>query len=37
MNHTPAVFDNLIHNREMPVTIGLFVNPGGRGIPFALQ
>lgn len=27
----PAVFDNLIHRREMPVTIGLFVNPGHRG------
>lgn len=25
-----AVFDNMIHNREMPVTIGLFVNPGDR-------
>lgn len=24
----PTVFDNLIHRREMPVTIGLFVNPG---------
>jgi enterochelin esterase-like enzyme len=24
----PAVFDNLIHRKEMPVTIGLFVNPG---------
>ena len=27
----PVVFDNLIHNEEMPVTIGLFVNPGHRG------
>jgi enterochelin esterase family protein len=24
----PVVFDNLIHAREMPVTIGIFVNPG---------
>ncbi len=24
----PVVFDNLIHRGEMPVTIGLFVNPG---------
>lgn len=24
----PVVFDNLIHKKEMPVTIGLFVNPG---------
>jgi len=27
----PIVFDNLIHKREMPVTIGIFVNPGNRG------
>lgn len=26
----PAVFDNLIHKGEMPVTIGVFVNPGAR-------
>jgi enterochelin esterase family protein len=25
---TPIVFDNLIHKGEMPVTIGLFINPG---------
>jgi len=25
---TPIVFDNLIHRKEMPVTIGIFVNPG---------
>ena len=25
----PLVFDNLIHRREMPVTIGIFINPGG--------
>ena len=24
----PVVFDNLIHKKEMPVTVGLFVNPG---------
>lgn len=24
----PIVFDNLIHKKEMPITIGLFVNPG---------
>ncbi len=24
----PIVFDNLIHKKEMPVTIGIFVNPG---------
>ncbi len=24
----PTMFDNLIHSGEMPVTIGLFVNPG---------
>lgn len=32
----PIVFDNLIHKGEMPVTIGLFVNPGdpGPGMPF---
>jgi enterochelin esterase family protein len=27
----PIVFDNLIARGEMPVTIGLFVNPGHRG------
>lgn len=26
--HVPTVFDNLIHKKEMPVTIGVFVNPG---------
>ena len=25
----PTVFDNLIHRKEMPVTIGIFINPGG--------
>jgi enterochelin esterase family protein len=24
----PVVFDNLIHKKQMPVTIGLFLNPG---------
>lgn len=24
----PIVFDNLIHKREMPITIGIFINPG---------
>jgi enterochelin esterase-like enzyme/sugar lactone lactonase YvrE len=27
----PVVFDNLIHRGEMPVTVGLLVNPGHRG------
>jgi enterochelin esterase family protein len=27
----PVVFDNLIHKKEMPVTIGVFVNPGNLG------
>lgn len=26
----PIVFDNLIHKKDMPVTIGLFINPGHR-------
>jgi enterochelin esterase family protein len=26
----PFVFDNLIYRREMPVTIGVFINPGHR-------
>lgn len=25
----PTVFDNLIHRKEMPVTVGIFINPGG--------
>ncbi len=29
----PIVFDNLIQRGEMPVTVGLFVNPGARVIP----
>jgi gluconolactonase len=24
----PVVFDNLIHRKDMPVTIGIFINPG---------
>src|SRR5690348_9744259 len=27
----PTVMDNLIHRKEMPVTIGIFVTPGQRG------
>lgn len=27
----PVVFDNLIHQRQMPVTLGLFINPGHAG------
>lgn len=26
--NTPTVFDNLINSKEMPVTIGLFIDPG---------
>ncbi len=29
----PAVFDNLIHKGEMPVTIGVFINPCMKEIP----
>ncbi|PYI87807.1 MAG: esterase [Verrucomicrobia bacterium] len=28
--HVPVVFDNLIHKKEIPVTIGIFINPGDR-------
>ncbi len=31
----PVVFDNLIHKKEMPVTIGVFISPGN--IPSAVQ
>ena len=31
---TPIVFDNLIHTGDMPVAIGLFINPGHRGAKF---
>jgi len=27
----PTVFDNLIHRGDMPVTIGVFINPGHKG------
>ena len=27
-SRVPIVFDNLIHKKEMPVTIGIFINPG---------
>jgi enterochelin esterase-like enzyme len=30
----PTVMDNLIHKKEMPVTIGLFITPGQRGEEF---
>jgi enterochelin esterase family protein len=29
--HVPVVFDNLIHAGAMPVTVGIFVNPGHVG------
>lgn len=28
MYNAPTVFDNLIHKKEMPVTIGVFIQPG---------
>lgn len=31
----PTVFDNLIHKKEMPVTIGIFINPGV--VPAAIE
>lgn len=30
----PTVFDNLIHRGEMPVTIGVFINPGMKEVPW---
>lgn len=27
----PIVFDNLIHAKKMPVTVGIFINPGHKG------
>jgi enterochelin esterase family protein len=27
---TPIVFDNLIHKKEMPVTVGIFIRPGDK-------
>jgi enterochelin esterase family protein len=29
-NYIPAVFDNLIAKRDMPVTVGIFISPGTR-------
>ena len=29
--NTPVVLDNLIHKGEIPVTIGLFIDPGDKG------
>ncbi len=29
----PTVFDNLIHKKEMPVTIGIFIRPGEKPLP----
>lgn len=34
-NKVPVVFDNLIHSKEMPVTIGVFVDPGVIAAPNA--
>jgi len=33
----PVVFDNLIHKGEMPVTIGIFVNPGRKEFAYELR
>jgi len=33
----PVVFDNLIHKGEMPVTIGIFVNPGRKDTAYELR
>ncbi len=33
----PTVFDNLIHKGEMPVTIGVFINPGMKELPWDLR
>lgn len=29
----PTVFDNLIAKGDMPVTVGIFIEPGGRAVP----
>lgn len=29
----PTVFDNLIHKKDMPVTIGIFIKPGNKPLP----
>src|SRR5262245_33846251 len=31
----PQVMENLIHKKEMPVTIGIFITPGARGDEYA--
>ena len=31
--NAPTVFDNLINKKEMPVTIGIFINPGAVKTP----
>jgi hypothetical protein len=28
--HVPVVFDNLIHKKEMPITIGIFIDPSSQ-------
>lgn len=33
MYSAPTVFDNLIHKKEMPVTIGIFIQPGSFPAP----
>jgi enterochelin esterase-like enzyme len=33
----PVVFDNLIHQKQMPVTMGAFINPGHAGKAAPLQ
>ncbi len=33
----PTVMDNLIHKKEMPVTIGIFVTPGHKGEEFNIK
>ena len=35
--HVPVVFDNLIHSGSMPVTIGIFINPGHVGDKTAIS
>jgi hypothetical protein len=33
----PTVFDNLIHTGEIPVTIGIFINPGRKGSDVSMR
>ncbi|MBW3625432.1 MAG: esterase family protein [Armatimonadetes bacterium] len=33
----PTVMDNLIHKKEMPVTVGIFITPGQRGDEYPEQ